>query len=90
MFFKRKNQSNYGIHKPFLPLKKKRKNTRELTAPPTVITTSHAGWVKAEAAQTDKDTLVSLHPSQYLAVQEKVVWFDVSVDESKLVNRVYG
>ena len=25
-----------------------------------------------------------------LAVQEKVVWFDVSMDEPKLVNRFYG
>ena len=49
MFFKRKNQSNYGIHKPFLPLKKKKKKHQGAHSPPTVITTSHAGWVKAEA-----------------------------------------
>ena len=87
MFFKRKIQIMEFISLSYLK-KKRRKYTRELT-PPTVITTSRAG-VKAEAAQTGRDTLVSLHTSQYLAVQEKVVWFDVSVDEAKLVNRVYG
>lgn len=71
------------------PLKKRKKIHQGAHSSPTVITTSRAG-VKAEAAQTGRDTLVSLHTSQYLAVQEKVVWFDVSVDEAKLVNRVNG
>lgn len=60
---------------------------------PTVITTGSAG-VKAEAAQTGSSLgHAATHPPYppwYLAVQEKVVWFDVSVDESKLVNGVYG
>ena len=87
MFFKRKIQIMEFISLSYL--KKKKKIHQGAHSSPTVITTSRAG-VKAEAAQTGRDTLVSLHTSQYLAVQEKVVWFDVSVDEAKLVNRVYG
>ena len=88
MFFKRKIKIMEFISRSYLK-KKKKKIHQGAHSSPTVITTSRAG-VKAEAAQTGRDTLVSLHASQYLAVQEKVVWFDVSVDEAKLVNRVNG
>lgn len=52
----------------------------------------HSAGVKAEAAQMGKYTTgdAASHPPKYLAVQKKVVWFDISVDESKLVNGVYG
>lgn len=93
--FKRNIQSNYRIIR--LSEKgsnnkltcKKRKIHKIVHSYPTVITSGTGSKAEA-AAQVGKDTVGMPHPSWYLAVQKKVVWFDVSVDKSKLVNGVYG
>lgn len=75
-----------------LPVKKKREREKNIQGNSWLPYYDYK-WYRCESRDcSDEQTHIEHAPllAQYLAVQEKVVWLDVSVDESKLVNGVYG